>query len=49
MGEQINKEFEEFQRNLKEREKNLKIRVKFESDERIEDELEKLKEKEVIL
>lgn len=49
MGEQINKEFEEFQRNLKEREKNLKLRVKFESDERIEDELEKLKEKEVIL
>jgi len=49
MGEQINKEFEEFQRNLKEREKNLRIKVKFEKDDKIEEELEELKEKEVIL
>lgn len=49
MGEQINKEFEEFQKNLKEREKNLRIKVKFEKDDKIEEELEELKEKEVIL
>jgi hypothetical protein len=49
MGEKINKEFEEFQKNLKEREKNLRIKVKFEKDDKIEEELEELKEKEVIL
>lgn len=49
MDEEINKEFDEFQKILEEKEKRLKMIVSFDIDEKLENELKKLKEKEVIL
>lgn len=49
MGEQINKQFEDFQEDLKNREKNLKLLVKFETNDNIDDLLEELKKKEIEL
>lgn len=49
MDEEINKEFDEFQKILEEKEKRLKMIVSFDMDDKIENELKKLKEKEVIL
>lgn len=49
MGEQINKDFEDFQKELHERDRKRKMRVVFEPDEKIEEELDELKEKEVVL
>lgn len=47
--DEINKEFDEYQKVLEEKEKHLKIEVFFEVDEKLEKEVEELKEKEVIL
>lgn len=49
MGEKINKEFEEYQEDLKNREKKLKTIVHFEPDEEVEKILDELKHKEIIL
>ena len=49
MGEKINKEFEEYQEDLKNREKKLKTIVRFEPDEEVEKILDELKHKEIIL
>jgi hypothetical protein len=49
MGEQINKDFEDFQKELEEKEKKKRIRLVFEPDEKIDEELEELGEKEVVL
>jgi len=49
MGEKINKEFEEYQEDLKIREKKLKLLVSFNQDESIDEVLNELKEKEIIL
>lgn len=49
MDEEINKEFDEFQKVLEEKEKHLKMEVSFDIDEKLENELKELKEKEVIL
>ena len=49
MGEKINKEFDDFQKYLEEKEKRLKMNVSFEPDESIEREIEELKKKEVVL
>lgn len=49
MGEKINKEFEEYQKDLKTRDKNLKPIVHFEPDEEIEKALEELKDKHITL
>jgi len=49
MGDEINKEFEEFQQDLKLRNKKLKLISKFELDENLEDELKELKNKKITL
>ena len=36
MGEQINKEFDDFQKHLEEKEKRLKMKISFETDKDIE-------------
>lgn len=48
MGDEINKKFEEFQEELKIKEKRLKKKVKFETDEELEKAIEELKNKEVV-
>lgn len=49
MCDEINKEFEEFQKDLEIRDEHRVELVVFEVDEKIEKELKELKEKEVIL
>lgn len=49
MGERINKEFDRFQEELRQREKKLKYIMTFESDSKIDKELEELKEKKLSL
>lgn len=49
MGEKINKEFEKFQKDLETREKKLKLLVKFDLDEKIDEEIKELKEKQITL
>lgn len=49
MGEKINKEFEEYQEDLKIREKKLKTIVHFEPDEEVEQLLKELKDKQITL
>ena len=49
MGEKINKEFEDYQKHLEEKDKHLKMKVSFETDKNIEKELEELKKKDVVL
>lgn len=49
MSEEINKQFEEYQKQLKIREKKLKPLVAFETDEDIYKILEELKKKEILL
>ena len=48
MGEHINKEYEEYQKYLKEKEKKIKLLVKFELNENIDKVLEELNNKEII-
>lgn len=49
MGEKINKEFEDYQEDLKTREKKLRTIVHFEPDEEVEKALEELKNKKITL
>lgn len=49
MGEKINKEYEDFQKYLNEKEKKIKLLVKFDLDENIEDVLNELNNKDIIL
>lgn len=49
MGEKINKEFEEYQKDLKIREKKLKTIVHFEPDEEVDKVLDELKDKHITL
>lgn len=49
MGERINKEFEKFQEELKNREKKLKLITTFEPLDKLDDAINELKNKEVIL
>lgn len=48
MGEHINKEYEEFKRYLKKKEKKLKLLVNFDLDEEIKSSLDELNNKEII-
>lgn len=48
MGEQINKEYEEFQEYLEKKEQKLKLLVKFDLNEDIDKVLEELNKKEII-
>lgn len=47
MNEELNKQFEEFQKDLKIREKKLKGLVRFEKDERLDLLLQELKRKDL--
>jgi hypothetical protein len=49
MGEKINKEYEDFQKYLNKKEKKLKLLVKFDLDENIENVLNELNNKDIIL
>lgn len=49
MGDKINKEFEEYQKDLINRNKKLKLIPKFEVDESLEDTLNGLKGKQIEL
>lgn len=49
MGDKINKEFENYQKDLETRNKKLKLIAKFEPDERLEEELKELKDKQITL
>jgi hypothetical protein len=47
MGETINKEYEEFQKYLDKKEQKLKLLVKFELDNSIDEVIEELNKKEI--
>ena len=47
MGEQINKEYDDFQKYLNKKEQKLKLLVKFDFDENIDKILEELNNKEI--
>lgn len=47
MGETINKEYEEFQKYLDKKEQKLKLLVKFELDDSIDEVIEELNKKEI--
>ena len=49
MGDKINKEFENFQKDLEIRKKKLKLIAKFEPDDKLEKELKELKDKQITL
>lgn len=49
MGEQINKEFEIFQKYLKNTEKKLKTKINFQKDKNLEEIIKELKNKTVEL
>ncbi len=48
MGEQINNEYEDFQKYLNEKGKKLRLLVRFELNDGIEEALEELNKKEII-
>lgn len=48
MGDAINKEYDKFQKELKEREKKIKIMMKFKTDPAIDIALDELNNKEFI-
>ena len=48
MGEKINKEYEEFQKYLDKKEQNLRLLVKFDLDDNIDEVVEQLNNKEII-
>ena len=48
MGEKINKEYEEFQEYLNKKEKKLKLLVKFDLDDNIDEAIEQLNNKEIL-
>ena len=49
MGDKISKEYDDFQKYLNKKEKKLKLLVKFGLDEKIEEVLKELNNKEIIL
>ena len=49
MGEEINKEFEEFQKNLEIRNMHLKTKVVFEPDDKLDEMIEDIKNKDIVL
>ena len=49
MGEKINKEFEEYQKDLEKRKLKLKTIIRFEADEKLEDAVKELKDKKIVL
>ena len=49
MGEQINKEFEIFQKHLKKKKKKLKTKINFQNDKNLEEIIKELKNKTVEL
>lgn len=49
MGDKINQEFEEYQKDLETRNKKLKEVVRFESDKKLEELLKELKDKKINL
>jgi len=49
MNEEINKQFDEFQKVLAEKDKHIKLNVVFEVDEKLEKAVEELKQKELTL
>jgi hypothetical protein len=48
MGESINKEYEEFQKYLHKKGQKLKLLVKFDLDENIDEAIEEINKKEII-
>ena len=48
MGEKINKEYEEFKKYLDKKEQKLKLLVKFDLDDNIDEVIEQLNNKEII-
>lgn len=48
MGDKINKEYEEFQEYLNKKEQKLKLLVKFNLDENVDDALKELNNKEIV-
>ena len=48
MGEKINKEYEEFQEYLNKKEKKLKLLVRFDLDDNIDEVIEQLNNKEIV-
>jgi hypothetical protein len=49
MGEKINKEYEDFQKYLNKKEQKLKLLVRFDLDENIEEVIKELNDKEIVL
>ena len=49
MGDKINKEYDEFQKYLNKKERKLKLLVRFDLDENIEETLNELNNKEIVL
>ena len=49
MGEKINKQFDDYQKELETREKKLKLLPHFDLDENIEEKIKELKEKQIKL
>ena len=49
MGDRINKEFENFQKDLEIRKKKLKLLIEFEPDKNLDDVLKELSDKKITL
>jgi hypothetical protein len=49
MGDKINKEYDEFQKYLNKKERKLKLLVRFELDENIEEVIKELNDREIVL
>lgn len=49
MGDRINKEFENFQKDLEIRKKKLKLLIEFEPDKNLDDVLKELNDKKITL
>ena len=49
MGDKINKEFENFQKDLEIRKKKLKLLIEFEPDKNLDDVLKELNDKKITL
>lgn len=49
MGEKINKEYDDFQKYLNKKEQKLKLLVRFDLDENIEEVIKELNDKEFVL
>ena len=49
MGDKINKEYEDFQKYLNKKERKLKLLVRFDLDENIEEVIKELNDREIVL